>query len=182
MQVGGRWREAGSLLAPHRRLPAVVDAENPTVRWIMSQTTVYTFDTRIQLCTSLSSHYDRWASHKSLACPSAYGGHEQGQWPWGVAVACWFVAARRRGPSSDATAPCCGASAALHSIEYTRREPLRVVLQLRLHTGGRIFIVYIYVHMCTHSALHWVAYVFPGGIGVRVSNGFSAICLPTYLA
>ena len=26
-----------------------------------------------------------------------------------------------------------------------------------------------------------VAYVLLGGVGVRVSNGFSAICLPTYL-
>ena len=29
---------------------------------------------------------------------------------------------------------------------------------------------------------HWVAYFFQGGVGVRVSNGFWAICLPTYLA
>ena len=27
----------------------------------------------------------------------------------------------------------------------------------------------------------WVAYVFQGGVGARVSNGFSAICLPSYL-
>ena len=34
--------------------------------------------------------------------------------------------------------------------------------------------------LCTASAV-WVAYVPQGGVGYRVSNGFGAICLPTYL-